>query len=302
MSDEDVVLLRTGQVELRIDGIQLRLEPEHAMDIFMTGLERLGWRMDVELGLQVSEREPVAMDEVKLRDAMERLRASGTTRDQLTRKARRRMIAPWGDLTEAATAPPARRERRFTKEAATGPVPAGTGNKKAARKNAVAARAEAKAAASVGASGAYIEAQLFTDPREQLHYEVRHAWLMTVPPSHREEWPLARSYEFTDTFMDDVRTQSAYVSRQQIVSAVLDVVCGRANTMASRQVHLLKYGRGKLAHENDPVVMRSDGAMAWRAAVSTGTPAARRIMWWLTPAGTIELNRLAPHDDFDMPE
>jgi hypothetical protein len=42
--------------------------------------------------------------------------------------------------------------------------------------------------------------------------------------------------------------------------------------------------------------------MAWRAAVSTGTPAARRIMWWLTPAGTIELNRLAPHDDFDMPE
>jgi hypothetical protein len=234
MSEEDVVLLRTGQIELRIDDIHLRLDADQAMDIFMTGLEHLGWRVDVELGLQVSSREPVAMDEVKLRDAMERLRASGTPRDQLARKARRRITAPWGDLADAAAAPPARKERRFTKEPATRPVP--TGNKKAARKTAAAARSEA----NNGASGAYIETTLFTDPREQLHYEVRHAWLMTVPPSQREEWPLARSYEFSDTFLDDVRTQSAYVSRQQIVSAILDVVCGRANTMASRQV----FGRG----------------------------------------------------------
>lgn len=293
MSDEDVVLLRSGQVELRIDDIQLRLDPEHAMSIFMTGLERLGWQVDVELGLQVAERDPVAMDEVKLRDTTERLRASGTNREELRRKARRRITGPWGDLTDAAAAPPVRKERRFTKEAATGPDPAP--RKKATRKSATTEPGS-------GASGAYIEATLFSDPREQLHYEVRHAWLMTVPPSQREEWPLARAYEFSDTFMDDVRTQSAYVSRQQIVSAILDVVCGRANAMASRQVHLLRDRRGKVAHGDDPVVMRSDGAMAWRAAVSTGTPAARRIMWWATPSGTIELARLAPHDDYDMPE
>jgi hypothetical protein len=42
--------------------------------------------------------------------------------------------------------------------------------------------------------------------------------------------------------------------------------------------------------------------VAWRANISHGTPAARRIMWWRTPAKAVELARIATHDDFEMPE
>jgi hypothetical protein len=139
---------------------------------------------------------------------------------------------------------------------------------------------------------------LFEDPVLQLQYEVRHAYLLGVPPSQREQWPLS-TFSTLPSFLDDITNQHGAVSRSQIINCVVDVVSSRITEVNSRRLRPLRDGGGA---DNRPIVVRSDGAVAWRANVSSGTAAARRIMWWRTPDGGIELARLATHDDTTMPE
>lgn len=137
---------------------------------------------------------------------------------------------------------------------------------------------------------------LFESPTQQLRYEVQHWYLYTVPPTQREQWPMG-NYGFTERFIDDVYEQSRQISRSQIIAAIVDVVCGRHVEVPARSSRAMRDGGG--AHAR-PQVARTDGALAWRANVNTGTPAARRIMWWRLPDGRIELARLATHDDVDL--
>jgi hypothetical protein len=141
-----------------------------------------------------------------------------------------------------------------------------------------------------------IDVQLFDDPREQLEYEVRHAYLMTVPTSQRTQWPL-EDYTVADLFLEDIQNQNGALSRGQIITAIVDIVSSRMNDVNSRKPRPLREGGGD---DGRPVITRADGAVAWRANISAGTPAARRIMWWRMPSGSIELARLASHDDVDM--
>jgi len=47
---------------------------------------------------------------------------------------------------------------------------------------------------------------------------------------------------------------------------------------------------------DDPVVVRADGAVCWRASVQRHTPAARRLHYWKL-GDQVELSRVALHDD-----
>lgn len=164
-------------------------------------------------------------------------------------------------------------------------------------KDARRARAAERAATQQRYSRAVIEQQLFEDPAEQLLYEVRHMYLHVVPPAERSKWPL-RIDRLLPSFLRDVDAQAHALSRQQIVSAIVDVGCGRASEINSRRVRPLRAGESGSA----PEVVRWDGAMAWRANVSNVSAAARRIMWWQIPGAGIELARIASHDDLEMPE
>jgi hypothetical protein len=117
-----------------------------------------------------------------------------------------------------------------------------------------------------------------------------------VPTSQRTQWPL-EDYTVADLFLEDIQNQNGALSRGQIITAIVDIVSSRMNDVNSRKPRPLREGGGD---DGRPVITRADGAVAWRANISAGTPAARRIMWWRMPSGSIELARLASHDDVDM--
>lgn len=54
---------------------------------------------------------------------------------------------------------------------------------------------------------------------------MRHLYLHVVPPCERSTWPLQIDGVLT-TFLDDVVAHAHALSRQQIVSAIVDVGCG----------------------------------------------------------------------------
>jgi hypothetical protein len=287
MDANTVVRLRDGTFEFRLNGLAIRLREPEALTIFERGMDLCGYTRASDLGLKVGEGEPRPMTQWELTDAMERLRAGGRAMNAST-QTRTTFLGPWGDETPDPRTEAGPRQRRFTKEVAKTPEPPKKTIKKAAK------------AGEQPVSGDWsITDTLFEDPRAQLRYEVRHAYLMTVPISQREQWPLPPEYELFDTFMNDIESQAQAVSRQQIVAAVLDVVSGRMNDVNSRRPRPLREGGGD---DGRAIITRSDGAMAWRANVSAGTPAARRIMWWRRTDNVIQLARLSTHDEFEMPE
>lgn len=167
-----------------------------------------------------------------------------------------------------------------------------------ASKDARKTRALQRDAASDRISRAVIEEELFEDPEEQLRYEVQHMFLHVVHPTERSRYPMALWVPLP-SFMADLQAQGHALSRKQVITAIVDVVCGRAADVNSRQLRPLRRSAGP-----SPEVVRGDGAIAWRANVSNASSAARRIMWWerLEKGRRVELARLAVHDDLDMPE
>jgi hypothetical protein len=287
MEANTVVRLRDGSYEFRLNGLEIRVPEAEAIAIFRKGLMAAGYTPATQTGLKVGDAEPRPMDKRELTDAIERLRAGGKAL-AISTQARPTLLGPWADPEpemNGARTP----QRRFIKEVAAKAAPAKPQPKK-----------EARPQTDQRADGDWeIFDQLFNDPREQLRYEVRHAYLFTVPISQREQWPLPEEYDLQDSFMRDLDEQSGAVSRQQIVAAVLDVVTGRMNDVNSRRPRPLREGGGD---DGRPIITRYDGAVAWRANVSHGTPAARRIMWWRRTDSTVVFARFSTHDDLEMPE
>lgn len=276
---DDVVVLRSGQVEWRINDLTLRMDTAQALALAQRALVRLGWTHVNQLGLRTEGLVTVMPDERRLRDQQERLRAQGRFAGTET-VHRPLMLGPWGqEETHQHSVRPARRTTEHVAHK-------GGGRKTATRQE---IRTE---------NDPSIDVQLFEDPIEQLQYEVRHAYLMGVPLSQRTEWPMME-YTVLPSFLRDLEEQNGAISRAQIVAAIVDVVSSRMNDVNSRRPRILRDGGGD---DGRPIIVREDGAVAWRANISAGTPAARRIMWWRNPSGVLELTRLATHDDLDMPE
>lgn len=288
---------RPNELVVREKGkIVTALTPAEAEALSCSLLEHLGWTLMPDIGLKVGDRDPRSVPAEHVDEHIRKLKASGVA-VRIERRDRRIMAGPWiGGTTDESTVAsnPMARQRRFVKETAAAPVkaPARPVDERKVR----AAARDAEAALTEKAA---ITAQLFTDPEEQLRYEITHFYLHSVPPGQRKQYPL-NDFTLLPVFLDDLEEQASAVSRQQMLAAIVDVVCDRVWDVNSRKARAKREGGGD---ETRPQVVRSsDGARAWRANVSTGTPAARRIMWWQTPGKQVELARFATHDDFDLPE
>lgn len=274
-------------IEIRFDdntSTILSLQDAHALSTSI--LENLDWTHEVQDGVQVEASGP-CQQVMNVERWLSTIRVTGMHVIPTVMK-RHALVAPWQpphDIAAPCGTPPT--VRRFTKEKAMPP-----------RRN----NPKQNLAAKVRAEPAPLDLpHLFDAPEEQLRYELRHAYLLTVPTAQRHEWKWPE-FEIHPMFLADVQYQgnSGLISRAMMIGATVDVLCGRIRTMPQRNAKRLRLRDDP----NAPYVVRSsDGAWAWRASVTRNSPQARRIMWWVTTDDwKIELVRLAHHDDYTMPE
>jgi predicted RNA-binding protein with RPS1 domain len=86
------------------------------------------------------------------------------------------------------------------------------------------------------------------------------------------------------------------IEYERILKVCAHVVAGRAHEINSLALHQLRSSSGGDA----PVVIRDDGAMAWRVNLQTGTSSARRLHYWQLRDGRIELSKVGTHDDLSI--
>lgn len=133
----------------------------------------------------------------------------------------------------------------------------------------------------------------FADREQGFRYLVLTQWATRTLPGEQATRPLP-DYGFGPYFLDSVDTLDG-IKEQKIADVVFEIVTSLAPQLKSREVHQLRSGSGG----DDPIRVREDGAVAWRASLQVNTPSARRIHYWVLPHGGVELARVATHDDFD---
>lgn len=135
--------------------------------------------------------------------------------------------------------------------------------------------------------------RLFTDPGEQLDFEIRWAWALAVGAAEKARYPLTPWRYGPDFFasLDSVEG----VSRAKVVEVIVQVLTGRAPEVAARELHQLRTGLGG----DDPPVVREHGSeTCWRVSLQVNSPSARRLHFWRCADGAVELSGLRLHDDF----
>ncbi len=133
---------------------------------------------------------------------------------------------------------------------------------------------------------------VFPDDEEQFRFEVLVAWAQRIPAADKADLPL-RDYRFGPDFLPTVVSVPG-IDRRKLVDVTVEVLTGLAERLDGRDMHQLRTGDGG----GDPPVVRDDGATCWRVALQVSTPAARRLHFWRVSDGSIELSRVALHDDF----
>jgi hypothetical protein len=137
------------------------------------------------------------------------------------------------------------------------------------------------------------EGPQFADVEQGFRYRVLTRWATRTLPSEQLERPLP-DYSIGPRFLDSLSRLEG-IKEEKVADVVFEIVTGLAPQIPGREVHHLRTGTGG----DDPVRIREDGAMAWRASLQVRTPSARRIHYWILPNGGIELARVTTHDDFD---
>ncbi|MFI5752927.1 hypothetical protein ACIBBE_45595 [Streptomyces sp. NPDC051644] len=132
---------------------------------------------------------------------------------------------------------------------------------------------------------------VYADPEQQFRYEVDQCWLRLVPEPDRPGQPIATFTLGPDWLasLDAIEL----VDRRKTVEVTVEVLTGLAATIPGRQVHRM---RARDERGGAPLV-RDDQAVAMRCHLKNQTSAAPRLMWWKLPDQSIELARVAPHDD-----
>ncbi|HED64407.1 MAG TPA: hypothetical protein ENJ09_02520 [Planctomycetes bacterium] len=128
---------------------------------------------------------------------------------------------------------------------------------------------------------------------------VRLAYARTHDEGTRHQYPLGRM-RVGHSFMECLRDLQG-VELSKVLEVCAQVASGIAHTIAGREVHQLRAGPAGSRSRT----RKSDGAQAWRCALQTHTPGARRLHWWATSGSqepTVEFASVGHHDDFDIPE
>ncbi|MFT4287573.1 hypothetical protein [Nocardioides sp.] len=138
-----------------------------------------------------------------------------------------------------------------------------------------------------------VEGPQFADHEQGFRYLVLTQWATRTLPSEQRDRPLP-NFIIGPRFLDSLARLEG-IKEEKVADVVFEIVTGLAPQNPSREVHHLRTGSGG----DDPVRIRDDGAIAWRASLQVKTPSARRIHYWILPNGDVELARVATHDDFD---
>lgn len=132
----------------------------------------------------------------------------------------------------------------------------------------------------------------FADAEQGFRYLVLTQWATRTLPAEQLARPLGE-YVLGPRFLDSLG-QLEGIKKAKVADVVFEIVTGLAPQLPSREVHHLRTGPGG----DDPVRVREDGAIAWRASLQVNTPSARRIHYWVVPGRPIEFARVTTHDDF----
>lgn len=132
----------------------------------------------------------------------------------------------------------------------------------------------------------------FLDPEQQFRHEVYVAWADRIAPAEKEARPRC-PYTIGPDFLATLQSTEG-VSRAKVVDVVVELLTGIAFEQAGRDVHQLRSSDGGGSKQRE----RADGARAWRLALQDHTPSARRLHYWRLTDGSIELARVCKHDDY----
>ena len=138
------------------------------------------------------------------------------------------------------------------------------------------------------------DSNLFADPGDQMNFDINLAWARMTPAAEKKDLPL-QSWTYSPHFFDTIAAVDG-ISRDKIVEVIIHVLTRRDKTLASRELHQLRTGRGG----EDPPRSRNAGRdTCWRVNLQTNTPSARRLHYWLCADGSIELSSIRLHDNFE---
>lgn len=132
----------------------------------------------------------------------------------------------------------------------------------------------------------------FADSELAFRYLVTTQWALRIQVGEQRSMPL-HDYTIGPEFLESLRRLQG-ITPEKVADVVVEIVTGLALTIDSRDLHVLREGHGP----SEKAVTRADGATCWRASLQVGTPAARRLHYWVLTGGGIELSRVTVHDDF----
>lgn len=139
--------------------------------------------------------------------------------------------------------------------------------------------------------------RVFADREQQFRHVLSLRALLTLVEDERPLDAMGR-LRIGPRWLDDLDELPSVstVRLTKVLDGVLEVLTGRVWDHPGRDTHQQRTGSGG----EDPVLLRADGAVAWRANLQHKTPQARRLLWWAVPDGSVELARVAAHDDYRM--
>jgi hypothetical protein len=153
-------------------------------------------------------------------------------------------------------------------------------------------RSRLRKAGNAKSSAPASEGPRFADAEQGFRYLVLTQWATRTLPSEQHDRPLP-DYVIGPWFLDSLSRLEG-IKEEKVADVVFEIITGLAPQIPGREVHRLRTGPGG----DDPVRIRDDGAVAWRASLQVKTPSARRIHYWILSNGVVELARVTTHDDF----
>lgn len=148
---------------------------------------------------------------------------------------------------------------------------------------------------TVPVSGYSQRRQNFDCAEDWVRHEIYLAWIDRLDAGDRKRWPLPKgSYVVGERFAASLELLDD-PSRDKALKAVVDVLTGRARELPARNPHPLRTGEEMSAAD----VVRADGARCMRVHIEKKVASARRLHYWQSDDGVIELSRIVLHDDME---
>jgi hypothetical protein len=117
------------------------------------------------------------------------------------------------------------------------------------------------------------------------------AWVESVPASDKKTRPVPDSRRWT--YGPDFAASLDDAQFDKVLRRIVDIITTPPGATHSWNEHTLRSGIG----DDNPAVVRGDGARCVRVEVERDTPSARRLHYWRMPDGVVEFSRVVRHDD-----